>query len=151
MAITVEKPHSVPLARMARAELAVSTPGPGFTEITAEIDGFLRAAEAGEGMLNLFVRHTSASLTIQENIDPDVLADLADSLSRLAPEDAGYRHGSEGPDDMPSHIRTMLTDVSLAIPVSGGRLALGTYQGVFLIEHRARGRRRTVTLTYVGP
>lgn len=150
MASTLEKPHSLPLARMARAELAVSTPGPGFTEITAEIDGFLRAAEAQDGLLNLFIRHTSASLTIQENVDADVLADLKDSLERLAPESAGYRHGIEGPDDMPGHIKTMLTDVSLAVPVSGGRLALGTYQGVFLVEHRARGRRRTVTLTYLG-
>lgn len=150
MAITVEKPRSLQLGRMARAELAVSTGGPGLTEITAEIDGFLRAAEAREGMLNLFIRHTSASLTIQENVDPDVLADLADSLSRLAPEGASYRHRSEGADDMPSHVKTMLTDVSLAIPVSGGRMALGTYQGVFMIEHRLRGRRRRVTLTYLG-
>lgn len=150
MTVTMEKPHRLPLSRMARAELAVSTGGPGFVEITGEIERFLSAAEAGDGMLYLFIRHTSASLTIQENIDPDVLADLRDCLERLAPQDAAYRHRAEGADDMPSHVRTMLTDVSLAIPVGAGRLALGTYQGVFVVEHRARGRRRAVTLTYLG-
>jgi secondary thiamine-phosphate synthase enzyme len=150
MTVTMEKPHRLPVNRMARAELAVATEGPGFVEITGEIERFLSAAEARDGMLCLFIRHTSASLTIQENIDPDVLSDLRDSLERLAPHDADYRHRAEGADDMPSHVRTMLTDVSLAIPVSAGRLALGTYQGVFLVEHRARGRRRAVTLTYLG-
>ena len=150
MTVTLGEPESLELGRIVRAQLTVATGGPGFTEISAEVDRFLRAAGAGEGLATLFVRHTSASLTIQENVDADVLADLTDSLARLAPESAAYRHGIEGPDDMPGHIKTMLTDVSLAVPVSGGRMALGTYQGVFLVEHRARGRRRTVTLTYLG-
>lgn len=150
MTITLGKRETLELRRMVRTELTVPTDGPGFTDITMEIDRFLGAAAAGEGLLMLFVRHTSASLTIQENVDPDVLADLADSLARLAPQSASYRHGQEGPDDMPGHVKTMLTDVSLAVPVSGGRLALGTYQGVYLVEHRTRGRPRTVTLTYLG-
>lgn len=150
MTVTLEEPETLELRRIVRSRLTIATGGPGFTDLTAEIDRFLQAAAAEEGMVTLFIRHTSASLTIQENVDADVLADLTDSLSRLAPESPSYRHGIEGPDDMPGHIKTMLTDVSLAVPVSGGRMALGTYQGIFLVEHRARGRQRTVALTYLG-
>lgn len=119
-------------------------------EVTRMVDGWLREIGAGEGLLTVFLRHTSASLTIQENADPDVLADLLDALDRMAPANAGYRHGSEGPDDMPAHIKTMLTGPSIAIPVIDGRMDLGTWQGLFLIEHRARGRPRTLTLHYLG-
>jgi secondary thiamine-phosphate synthase enzyme len=150
MKITLDKLETVPLHRMVRCQLSVDTRGPGFTDISESLDEFLHAAGAEEGLLALFIRHTSASLTVQENVDPDVWSDLQDALMRVAPENAVYRHGIEGPDDMPSHIKTMLTDVSLAIPVVGGRMALGTYQGVFLLEHRAAGRRRTITLIYLG-
>jgi len=136
--------------RIARAMLGVSTSGPGFTDLTAALADFLRKAEAQDGVLAVFIRHTSASLTIQENADPDVLRDLMDALDGLAPQNAGYRHGMEGPDDMPAHIRTMLTDVSLTVPVSGGRLDVGTWQGVYLVEHRARPHDRTIALTYIG-
>jgi secondary thiamine-phosphate synthase enzyme len=136
--------------RIARAALDVATSGPGFTDLTAALADFLRKAEARDGVLTVFVRHTSASLTIQENADPDVLRDLTDALDGLAPQNAGYRHGMEGPDDMPAHIRTMLTDVSLTLPVSGGRLDLGTWQGVYLVEHRARPHDRTIDLAFIG-
>ena len=105
---------------------------------------------AGEGLLTLFIRHTSASLTIQENADPDVLRDLLDALERLAPRAAGYRHASEGPDDMPGHIASMLTATSLSVPVAAGRMLLGTWQALYLIEHRDAPHRREVVLHYIG-
>ncbi len=98
----------------------------------------------------MFVRHTSASLTIQENADPTVLVDLTTALDRLAPENAGWRHDTEGPDDMPAHVKTMLTATSLHIPVLGDELALGTWQAIYLIEHRARAHRREIVLQFVG-
>ena len=128
----------------------VETRGRGLRNVTAEVARRLDARGAGEGLLTLFVRHTSASLTIGENTDPDVGADLLDALDRLAPETASYRHSLEGPDDMPAHIKSALTQVSLSIPVSRGRLALGTWQGVFLIEHRARPHRRSLVLHFAG-
>lgn len=100
--------------------------------------------------MTLFIRHTSASLTIQENADPDVLRDLADSLAGLAPPDRAYRHNSEGPDDMPAHIKTMLTNVSINVPVEAGHMMLGTWQAVYLIEHRAAPHRREIVVHYVG-
>ena len=98
----------------------------------------------------LFIRHTSASLTIQENADPSVLDDLMTALNRLAPEDAGWSHDTEGPDDMPAHVKTMLTATSLQVPVLNGKLALGTWQAVYLIEHRSRPHRREIVLQFVG-
>ncbi len=139
-----------PVSRQARLRLAIATPGPGFTEITEALAAFVRESGLREGLLTVFCRHTSASLTIQENADPDVRTDLAVALDRLAPRDAPYVHGSEGPDDMPAHIRTMITDATLAIPLAGGRLALGTWQGVYLIEHRDRPHRREVLLHLIG-
>ena len=130
--------------------LAIDTRGAGFTDITDRVVAWLASAGAGEGLLTLFIRHTSASLTIQENADPDVLADLRDSLDTLAPESAGYRHQSEGPDDMPAHVKAMLTGTSLAIPVIGGRLMLGTWQGIYVAEHRRRPHRREVVLHFLG-
>jgi secondary thiamine-phosphate synthase enzyme len=122
----------------------------GFCDITAEIAAFLREAGAREGTVTLFIRHTSASLTIQENADPSVLDDLTTALDRLAPADAGWIHDTEGPDDMPGHIKTMLTAVSLAIPVLDARLALGTWQAIYLIEHRRAPHRREIVLQFSG-
>ena len=105
---------------------------------------------AASGLVTLFLRHTSASLTIQENADPDVLRDLVTALRRLAPADGGWRHTTEGPDDMPAHIKTMLTASSLQIPVIHGELMLGTWQAIYLVEHRARPHKREVVLQFVG-
>jgi secondary thiamine-phosphate synthase enzyme len=135
---------------IATATLAVQTPGEGFTEITREVARFLKDARAREGAAFLYLRHTSASLTIQENADPDVQTDLRTALRRLAPEDAGWVHVIEGPDDMPSHVKAMLTGVSLHIPVVGGKLALGTWQGIYLLEHRRAPHRREIVLQFVG-
>ncbi|MEJ8570987.1 secondary thiamine-phosphate synthase enzyme YjbQ [Microbaculum marinum] len=130
--------------------LTFETRGQGFHDITGDVAGWLAAIGAVDGLVTVFVRHTSASLTIQENADPDVQRDLADSLDAMAPRHHPYRHGSEGPDDMPAHIRTMLTSVSLGIPVSAGRMRLGTWQGIYLIEHRDRPHRREIALHFVG-
>ncbi len=130
--------------------LTVQTPGRGFTDLTADVAKFVRDARATEGAVTLFVRHTSASLTIQENADPTVLVDLTTALDRLAPENAGWRHDTEGPDDMPAHVKTMLTATSLHIPVLRSELALGTWQAIYLIEHRARAHRREIVLQFVG-
>lgn len=130
--------------------LAVQTSGRGFVDLTAEIAGFVRDAGATEGLVTLFIRHTSASLTIQENADPSVLADLITALDRLAPEDAGWRHDTEGPDDMPAHVKTMLTTTSLQIPIIKGELMLGTWQAIYLIEHRQRAHRREIVLQFIG-
>lgn len=135
---------------VATSTLRVDTPHAGFLDITRGARSFLRKARAGTGALTLFVRHTSASLTIQENADPDVLADLMTVLDRLAPEDGGWRHHSEGPDDMPAHIKSMLTSCSLQIPVIDGVPVLGTWQGIYLIEHRAWPHRREIVLQYIG-
>jgi secondary thiamine-phosphate synthase enzyme len=130
--------------------LTVQTPGAGFVDLTREVATFVSDASAQEGAVTLFIRHTSASLTIQENADPSVLDDLMTALDRLAPENAGWSHDTEGPDDMPAHVKTMLTAASLQIPVLKGKLALGTWQAVYLIEHRARPHRREVVLQFVG-
>ncbi|MGV7031221.1 secondary thiamine-phosphate synthase enzyme YjbQ [Methylobacterium symbioticum] len=136
--------------RQASARLTVATEGPGFTDITAAVAEFVRQSGIRDGLAVVFCRHTSASLTIQENADPDVQTDLMSALDGLAPRGAGYVHGAEGPDDMPAHIRTMITDSGLAVPVAGGRLALGTWQGIYLIEHRDRPHRREVALSAIG-
>jgi secondary thiamine-phosphate synthase enzyme len=130
--------------------LTVQTSGPGFVDLTAEIAKFVDDAGAREGAVTLFVRHTSASLSIQENADPSVLDDLMTALGRLAPEDAGWSHDTEGPDDMPAHIKTMLTATSLQIPVLKSELALGTWQAIYLIEHRARPHRREIVMQFAG-
>ena len=130
--------------------LTVQTSGRGFTDLTAEIAKFVKDARAKEGAVTLFIRHTSASLTIQENADPTVLEDLTTALDRLAPEDAGWRHDTEGPDDMPAHVKTMLTATSLHVPVLESELMLGTWQAVYLIEHRARPHRRQIVLQFAG-
>jgi secondary thiamine-phosphate synthase enzyme len=135
---------------MSVATLAVETHGQGFFEITKDVQGFVANCGAGDGILFMFIRHTSASLVIQENADPDVRIDLGTALNRIAPAGAGWVHDAEGPDDMPAHVKTMLTGVSLHIPVRSGALDLGAWQGVYLAEHRARPHRRQVVLHYVG-
>src|ERR1700761_1633149 len=130
--------------------LTIETSGRGFVDLSAEVAKFVLDAKAREGALTLFIRHTSASLTIQENADPSVLRDLMTVLDRFAPEGAGGSHDTEGPDDMPAHVKTMLTAASLQVPVLGGKLALGTWQAIYLIEHRARAHRREVVLQFVG-
>lgn len=141
---------STGITRQARARITVDTLGAGPTDVTPAIEAWLESLALGDGVVHVFLRHTSASLTIQENADPDVLEDLFETLDRLAPTNVPYRHGSEGPDDMPAHIKGMLTDVALTIPVTKGRLDLGTWQAIYLMEHRIRPRRREIALTYVG-
>ncbi len=128
--------------------IAIDTPGPGLHDITGRLARWLVAEKARRGLLTLLCLHTSASLTIQENADPDVRHDLQQAFARLAPEGGAerYRHHLEGPDDMAAHIRTVLSGVSLAIPVAEGRLLLGTWQGVYLWEHRQRPRQRRLAL-----
>jgi secondary thiamine-phosphate synthase enzyme len=148
--VTRSPPSSVQATTIASSLLTVQTPGRGFTDLTSEAAKFIADVLARDGTLTLFIRHTSASLTIQENADPSVLVDLATALSRLAPENAGWTHDTEGPDDMPAHVKTMLTGTSLHVPVLNGRLALGTWQTIYLIEHRRRPHRREVVLQFVG-
>src|SRR3979411_3540256 len=135
---------------IATATLTVETEGEGLVEITRDVARFVADAGAREGMLFLFIRHTSASLTVQENADPDVRTDLVTALRRLAPADAPWVHDVEGPDDMPAHVKTMLTGVSLHVPVVDGALALGTWQGIYVAEHRVRPHRREIVLQFVG-
>jgi secondary thiamine-phosphate synthase enzyme len=132
------------------SQLIVPTRGRGFVDLTGEVEKFVGEARAKEGAVTLFIRHTSASLTIQENADPSVLADLQTALARLAPENAGWTHDTEGPDDMPAHIKTLLSSVSLQIPVLNGEMVLGTWQAIYLIEHRARPHRREVVVQFAG-
>ncbi|GAA0589959.1 secondary thiamine-phosphate synthase enzyme YjbQ [Caenispirillum bisanense] len=135
----------------AQTVLEIATRGTGFVDITAEVDRWLAGSGITTGLATLFLQHTSAGLTVQENADPDVLRDLTTHLERLAPRDPGlYRHTLEGPDDMPAHIRSSLTGVSLTIPVGGGRLLLGTWQAVYVCEHRASPHRRRVVVHVTG-
>lgn len=135
---------------VASAALAVTTAGKGFVEITGNVARFLEKAGARDGVVLLYLKHTSASLVIQENADPDVQTDLVTALDRIAREDAGWVHDAEGPDDMPAHIKSMLTGVSLQVPVAAGKMALGTWQGIYVAEHRQRPHRREVTLQFLG-
>lgn len=132
-------------------QLHVATHGRGLYDFTREIQGWLGGHATQTGLLTVFCQHTSASLVIQENADPDVVADLADFFTRLVPEDTGlYRHTAEGPDDMTSHIRSALTQTQLSIPIHKNKLALGTWQGVYLFEHRVRPHRRSIMLHLIG-
>ena len=142
--------HSAPVEQIATAVLSVETAGEGFFEITRDVAGFLEKIDARDGALLLYLRHTSASLVIQENADPDVQADLLTALQRLVPPGQSWRHDSEGPDDMPAHIKSMLNGLSLHVPVAGGTMALGTWQGIYVAEHRARPHRREVVLQFLG-
>jgi len=142
--------RSVTPETIASAKLTVETRGQGFTEITGDVAGFLQQVGAQDGVLLAYLRHTSASLVIQENADPDVQTDLVTALDRVAPANAGWVHDAEGPDDMPAHVKAMLNGVSLHVPVTGGALAFGTWQGIYLAEHRARPHRREVLLQFIG-
>jgi secondary thiamine-phosphate synthase enzyme len=135
---------------IASATLRVETGGAGFTDITANAAGFIDQIRAGEGMLLIYLRHTSASLAIQENADPDVQSDLIAALDRLAPENAPWIHDVEGPDDMPAHVKAMLNGVSLHVPVLDGKLALGVWQAIYLVEHRRRPHSREITFQFIG-
>ncbi len=136
--------------KQAQHRLGVATRGQGLWPITAPVARWLAEQAIGTGLLTLWCRHTSASLLVQENADPDVRADLLDAFVALAPENAGYRHAEEGADDMPAHIRAALTAVQLSIPVDGGRMVLGTWQGLYLFEHRSMPHRREIALHLIG-
>lgn len=138
--------------RQRTGEIEIRTPGPGLVAIDGEVGDWLAADPVAEGLLTLMVRHTSASLTIQENADPNVARDLQDAIAALAPHGGAerYRHHQEGRDDMASHIRTVLSGVTLSIPIRGDRMALGTWQGLWLWEHRDRGRPRRIALHLLG-
>ncbi|MGB0921044.1 MAG: secondary thiamine-phosphate synthase enzyme YjbQ [Alphaproteobacteria bacterium] len=130
--------------------LELSTPATGFAEITGAMQHILRASRIRDGLFTAYIRHTSASLLVMENADPDVLVDLRAALDRLAPQSAPYIHTSEGPDDMPAHIKAALLPVSVSIPVREGQLMLGTWQGVFIAEHRAIAHNRHVECHIMG-
>jgi secondary thiamine-phosphate synthase enzyme len=130
--------------------IAVPTRGPGLYDCTAAVKDFVRGAKIADGLLTCFIPHTSASLLIQENADPDVLEDLQDFFAHLARNGMNFRHTAEGPDDMPSHIRAALTQTSLGIPLHKGGLALGTWQGIYVFEHRDAPHRREVVLQLIG-
>lgn len=134
---------------IASAVLSVETSGEGFFEISREAARFLEQAKARDGLLLLFLRHTSASLVIEENADPDVRADLVTALNRVAPANAGWVHDTEGPDDMPAHIKSMLSGICLHVPVAAGKMRLGTWQGIYVAEHRRSPHRREVVLQFV--
>lgn len=143
--------YAVTMLRQTTTTLSIETPARGLHEITREVASWVERSGIAEGLLTLFVRHTSASLLIQENADPDVREDLDRFFARLVPDgDALFEHRSEGPDDMPAHVRAALTAVHLSIPVSGQRLVLGTWQGIYLWEHRLRRHRREVVLHLLG-
>ena len=142
--------HSARIDTVARATLTVATSGEGFFDITREVARFLQSIKARDGVALLFLKHTSASLVIQENADPDVQTDLVTALDRVAPTDAGWVHEVEGPDDVPAHVKSMLNGVCLHVPVAGGQMALGTWQGIYVAEHRTRSHRREVTLQFLG-
>lgn len=136
--------------RQANGELAVSTYGPGLIEITRDVIDWLDRQDIESGLLTVFCRHTSASLLITENAAPAVRRDIERFMAQLAPEGGGYEHEDEGPDDMPAHLRTVLTDVTLSIPVAKGRPVLGTWQGIYLFEHRAAPHQRRIALHVIG-
>ncbi|HYA05134.1 MAG TPA: secondary thiamine-phosphate synthase enzyme YjbQ [Xanthobacteraceae bacterium] len=151
--MALSKLSAVQFARldtMASAVLSVDTSGEGFVDITRDVTGFVERIKARDGAMLVFLKHTSASLVIQENADRDVQTDLVTALERLAPARAGYLHEVEGADDMPAHIKSMLNGVALHVPVAGGKLMLGAWQGVYVAEHRAAPHRREVVLQFLG-
>jgi secondary thiamine-phosphate synthase enzyme len=136
--------------RQASGTIEIRTSGQGLVDVTDDVRGWAAAQAMDEGLLTLFCRHTSCSLLVQENAAPAARADLERFFARIAPEGAGYEHDDEGPDDMPAHIRAALTQVQLSIPLQSGRLALGTWQGIYLFEHRRAPHRRTIALHLIG-
>ncbi|MEM9232634.1 MAG: secondary thiamine-phosphate synthase enzyme YjbQ [Pseudomonadota bacterium] len=133
-----------------QTRVVVDTRGPGLVDITRHVRDWLESEGGRDGLLTLFIRHTSASLVIQENADPDVLRDLKDFFQDVAPRTRAYRHDAEGPDDMPAHIRAALTQTSLSIPVTDGRMELGTWQGIYVFEHRDHPHKREVACHFLG-
>jgi secondary thiamine-phosphate synthase enzyme len=148
--VSMQSIQSASVDTVVSTTLSVETRAAGFVDLTQEVRRFVKQSRAGEGTVTLFVRHTSASLTIQENADPTVRDDLMTVLDRLAPEEAVWTHDTEGPDDMPAHVKTMLTCTSLQVPVVDAQLMLGTWQAIYLIEHRAHPHRRDVVLQFLG-
>ncbi len=136
--------------RQATHQIFVETRGAGLLDVTDAVSSWVGSQGFVEGLLTVFIAHTSASLVIQENADPDVLADLQDFFAKLAPESQSYRHSAEGPDDMPAHIKSALTATQLSIPIVKGRLSLGTWQGIYVFEHRARPHQRKLILHMLG-
>ena len=137
--------------RQAQGTLSFDTAGQGLTEVTDDVARWVAGQGVGTGMLTVYIHHTSASLVIQENADPDVMRYLKTFFKTLVKEDPSlYRHGTEGPDDMPAHIKSAMTQTSLNIPVTDGRMALGTWQGIYLFEHRTRPHKRQLTLHFMG-
>jgi len=137
--------------RQAHTSLQIHTPGRAFLEITRDIQSWVRSCTIDDGLLTVFIRHTSASLLIQENADPEVVRDLERFSARLVPDgDSLFEHRAEGADDMPAHVRAALTQTHLSIPVAGAKPALGTWQGIYLVEHRVRAHRREVMLHLIG-
>lgn len=147
--IVYDDADDTPLA-LRRGSLTVETHGRGFTDVTEAVREWLNGIDASDGLLTVFIRHTSASLAVQENADPDVQSDILTALDRLAPENAPYRHTVEGPDDMPAHIKALITSVVVSIPVAEGDIMLGTWQAVYLIEHRTAPHRRDLALMFIG-
>ncbi len=136
---------------MFQEELVIETRGRGSVDITEQVAAAVDASDVDDGLCHLFIRHTSASLIVNENADPDVLRDLETFMRDLVPDgDPRFRHTAEGPDEMPAHIRSILTQTDLSIPVRGGRLALGTWQGIYLWEHRSAPHRRSVLVSVQG-
>jgi secondary thiamine-phosphate synthase enzyme len=136
--------------KLLRREVRIEGKGPGLHDVTAQVRRVVGESGVRTGLCNVFIQHTSASLVIQENADPAVLRDLQRFLARIAPEDFDYEHDTEGPDDMPSHIRSALTRTAETLPVEGGDLALGTWQALYLWEHRTAPPRRTLLVTVFG-
>jgi secondary thiamine-phosphate synthase enzyme len=136
--------------RQVQDQLTIRTSGRGFTDVTSKVRAFLAAHSCESGLMTIFCRHTSASLLIQENADPSVRSDMEAYFERIAPESPVYEHDTEGPDDMPAHLRTALTQTHLAVPVVGGQLALGTWQGIYLFEHRRAPHTRELVLHLIG-
>jgi len=130
--------------------LSTQTNGPGLYDITGQVNNWCQTQGISDGLLTIFIQHTSASLTIQENADPDVCHDLQDYFTRIAPQNGPYRHTSEGPDDMPAHIKSALTQTQLTIPFQQGRPSLGTWQGIYLFEHRQNRHTRRAVMHLLG-
>ena len=148
--VTAQTDSECAVERIVRGHLTVATDGQGCTDLSAVVAAWLSEIEAQEGVLHAIVKHTTASLTVQENADDDVQRDLIDALARLAPPDAPYRHSAEGSDDMPAHVKAVLSDASIVLGVAHGRPTLGRWQALYLLEHRDGGRSRTVDLHFLG-
>ena len=137
--------------KVAQETLTVGTRGRGFSNVTRDVARLVEAAKITTGLCSVFVQHTSASLVVQENADPAVLRDLAKWMAKIAPEDErAYEHDAAGPDDLPSHLRSAITATTVTVPVTNGRLALGTWQAIYLWEHRAHAHERTLVVTVLG-